>query len=75
MVKTYTKKNGEVITKDYDQKKYNKTYYEKNKDKMKVEDRYICDACNSSVVSTNKWNHNKSLKHQLYTELKNKDKV
>ena len=29
MVKKYTKKNGEVVIKDYDQKAYNKTYYEK----------------------------------------------
>ena len=68
-MKTYIKKNGEV--KDYDQQKYNKTYYEKNKDKIN-KDKYICSACNKEIVSSNKFNHIKTLKHQLYTELKNK---
>ena len=69
-MKTYTKKNGEVITKDYDQKKYNKSYYEKNKDKI-AEEIYTCDFCNKEgIKKRNKYNHEKTLKHQLYTQIK-----
>lgn len=67
MVKTYTKKNGEVI--NYDHKKYNKDFYEKNKNKIN-EDTYTCVYCKKDNIKTrNRYNHNKTLKHKLYEAL------
>jgi|688.fasta_scaffold528943_2 hypothetical protein len=66
-MKTYTKKNGEIT--DYDQKKYNKTYYEKNKEKKAVE-TYTCNYCNKEeIIKRNKYNHDKTLKHKLYVRI------
>ena len=69
-MKTYTKKNGEVVVKEYDQKKYNKSYYEKNKDKI-AEEVYTCECCNKEgIKKRNKFNHEKSVKHKLYLQIK-----
>jgi len=74
-MKSYTNKNGEIVTKEYNQNQYNKTYYEKNKEKIN-NDKYICECCNKEVKSRNKFNHTKTrihtLKQQLYTEINNK---
>ena len=67
-MKTYTKKNGEVVTKNYDQKEYNKRHYERNKEAI-INDTYICVSCNKRVNTRNKTNHNKTLKHSLYSQL------
>lgn len=70
-MKTYTKKNGEIVT--YDQNKYNQKYYEQNKQKI-AEQVYTCESCNKEgIKQRNKYNHEKTLKHQLYVEIKNKD--
>jgi hypothetical protein len=69
-MKSYTKKNGEVIL--YDQTEYNKKFYEKNKDKINDE-KIICQYCNKEYVKRNKYNHEKSLKHKLYKELNKKE--
>lgn len=68
MVKKYTKKNGEVVIKDYDQKTYNKTYYEKNKEKINDE-KYICESCNKEVKTRNRFNHTKTERHKLKQQL------
>lgn len=70
-MKTYTKKNGEIVEKEYNQQQYNKTYYEKNREKINGE-VYECECCNITVKSRNKFNHNKTLKHKLYFEIKQK---
>jgi hypothetical protein len=49
------------ITKIYNQKKYNKTFIEKNKDKIK--EKNICDICCGSYTYYNKSKHMKSQKH------------
>ena len=72
MVKSYTKKNGEVkIYYNYNQKEYNKTFYEKNKEKISDE-KIFCECCDKEYVKRNKYNHEKTLKHKLYKELKDK---
>jgi hypothetical protein len=66
-MKTYTKKNGEIT--DYDQKIYNKSYYEKNKEKIAVE-TYTCNFCNKEgIIKRNKYNHDKTLKHKLHARI------
>lgn len=67
-MKTYTKKNGEVVVKNYDQKEYNKRHYEKNKEKI-LNDTYICVSCNKRVNERNRTNHERTLKHSLYSQL------
>lgn len=68
-MKSYTNKQGEL--KEYDQKKYNNTYYLKNKDKI-AEEVYTCECCNKEgIKKRNKYNHEKSEKHKLKLELKN----
>lgn len=70
-MKTYTKKNGEVVVKDYNQKEYNKRFYEKNKEEI-LNDKYVCEYCNKDVNSRNRTNHDKTVKHQLYKQIKEK---
>lgn len=68
IMKTFTKKNDEISV--YNQKEYNKSHYEKNKDKI-LNNKYMCICCNKSVNQRNKSNHNKTLKHKLYEQLIN----
>ena len=68
MVKKYIKKDGSQT--DYDQKAYNKTYYEKNKDKINDE-KYTCQCCHKEVKLRNKFNHTKTEKHKLKEQLMN----
>ena len=65
--------------KKYDSKIYNKTFYEKNKDK--VLEKIICSICCGSYTYYNKSKHNKSNKHKQVqlkycskTENENKEK-
>jgi hypothetical protein len=67
-MKSYTKKNGEVVNKNYDQKEYNKRHYEKNKEKI-LNNTYICICCNKNVNERNRNNHEKTLKHSLYSQI------
>jgi hypothetical protein len=73
-MKTYTKKNGEVVTKNYDQKEYNKRHYERNKEAI-INDTYICECCDTAVNTRNKTNHKKTLRHQLYHQLHENNKI
>lgn len=45
----------------YNYKKYNKTFYEKNKDK--ISEKIICNVCMGSYTYFNKSIHNKSVRH------------
>jgi hypothetical protein len=45
----------------YDQQKYNKQYYQKNKDKYKI--KHICDDCKGLYTLATKSYHFKSKKH------------
>ena len=65
--KQYVKKNGEVVIKQYDQKEYNKKFYEKNKEKYSL--RNICD-CGGSYTAPNKSKHDISRIHKLYEKYK-----
>jgi len=47
--------------KKYDSKKYNKTFYEKNK--SKITEKIICNICMGSYTYFNKSVHNKSIRH------------
>lgn len=73
MIKHLVKKNGDIVIKEYNQKKYNDTYYEKNKDKIK--EKLMCDICNKSFLKSNKSNHYISKQHikifDIITNLKN----
>jgi hypothetical protein len=66
MVNKYTKKDGSQT--DYDQKAYNKTYYEKNKEKINNE-KYTCVYCNKEMKERNKFNHQMGEKHKLKKQL------
>lgn len=70
-MKTYTKKNGEVVNYKYNQKEYNKRFYENNKDKI-LNEKYMCEYCNKEVNTRNKSNHEKTVKHGLYKQIKDK---
>lgn len=72
-MKSYIKKTGEE--KSYDQKMYNRKYYEKNREKI-AEEVYTCICCNKEGIQTrNRHNHERTLKHKLYAQLKEKDSL
>jgi hypothetical protein len=66
--KTWIKKDGTVMTKIYDNKKYNTKYYENPENLMKKTNKIKCE-CGGSYVLTNKSNHSKSKYHKLYDKL------
>ncbi len=63
ITKKYTKKNGEVITKKYNQSQYNTFYYMNNKDGLT--DLKICE-CGGQYTKLNKYNHKKLKIHKIY---------
>jgi len=66
--KTWIKKDGTVMTKIYDNKKYNSKYYEKPENLEKKTSKIQC-VCGGSYVLNNKSNHSKSKYHKLYDRL------
>jgi len=66
--KTYTRKDGSVVSKEYPQFLYNKKHYELNKEKFIG--KYMCDTCKINVSLTNRWHHNNTKKHIYYHNLK-----
>lgn len=66
--KTWIKKDGTVMTRVYDNKKYNEKYYENPENLMKKTNKIVCE-CGGSYVLTNKSNHSKSKYHKLYDKL------
>ena len=57
----------------YDQKKYNKTYYERHKnDKEMI---YTCELCNKEVKKLNKTQHERTIKHQQNVFKKEEDEL
>ena len=63
--RTYTKKNGEVS--EYNQKKYNKTWYELHKDDI-LKQRVEC-LCGLTHLVSNKTNHRSGKVHQLWVRM------
>jgi len=69
MKRTYTKKDGSLVEKEYNQKDYNDKFYQKHKEQLT--EKYICDICNSKLSKTNRYNHLKSKKHLVYLDISN----
>ena len=63
IIKTYIKKNGEVVIKEYNQQEYNLRHYEKHKEKYT--DKHECD-CGGNYTLPNKAKHYESRIHKLY---------
>lgn len=63
--RTYTKKNGEVS--EYNQKKYNKTWYDLHKNDI-LKQRVDC-LCGLSHLVSNKTNHRSGKVHQLWVRM------
>jgi hypothetical protein len=68
IIKKYTKKNGEEVIKQYNQNKYNQTFYNKHKEELVK--KHNCE-CGGIYLATNKFNHFKTRIHKLYTSLTN----
>jgi hypothetical protein len=69
MKRTYTKKDGSIVEKEYNQQPYNSKFYQKHKEQYT--EKYVCEICNSTLSRTNKYSHLKSIKHLLYADIKN----
>ena len=67
--KWISKKTGELVIKEYDNKKYYDTWYAKNKDYMNV--KTICETCGGSFSKSNRTIHLKTNKHIISLSLKN----
>jgi hypothetical protein len=72
LIKTYTKKNGDVVIKEYNQREYNKRFYEKNKEKLAV--KVKCN-CGGGYTSPNKTKHEESRIHKLWINYMEKIKA
>jgi hypothetical protein len=69
--KTYTRKDGSVVSKEYPQGLYNKKHYELNK--SKYTNKSMCNICRIEISNSNKWHHNNSKRHQHYYNLLEKN--
>jgi len=67
--KWISKKTGETVVKEYDNKKYYDTWYAKNKDNMNV--KTICETCGGSYSKSNRTIHMKTKKHIQSLSIKN----
>jgi hypothetical protein len=63
MTKTYKKKNGDVVVKQYNQTKYNNLYYLNHKEQLCEKIR--CE-CGVEYTKLGKCNHMKSKVHKMY---------
>lgn len=63
--RTYTKANGEVS--EYNQKKYNKTWYDLHKEDL-LKQRIDCP-CGLSHLGSNKTNHRRGKVHKLWVRM------
>jgi len=63
IIKKYIKKNNEEKIYNYNQKKYNDTYYLKHKEKILTR-KYKCECCNREYLLNNKSIHENSMKHK-----------
>jgi len=63
ITKTYTKKNGDKVVKQYNQNLYNKTFQEKNK--KEILEKHTCE-CGGKYTNSNKSIHIKTKLHQAY---------
>ena len=62
----WTRKDGQTITIEYNQTKYNSNYYNKNKEEMKK--HILCD-CGNYYTMPNKSNHLNTKIHKLYIKM------
>lgn len=63
--KSFTKKNGDVIVREYNQSKFNSTWYEKNKTKMTTSEDCVCGG---RFSPNNRFKHYNTKTHRRYME-------
>jgi len=63
VTKTYEKKNGDKVVKQYNQNLYNKTFQEKNK--KEILEKHTCE-CGGKYTMMNKYHHISSKKHNRW---------
>ena len=66
MIKKWVNKDGSITTKEYDQSKYTKKYYEKNKDKYLL--KHTC-GCGVEYSHSNKYQHINTRLHKMYHKM------
>ena len=66
MTKKYTKKNGEITIKKYNQTQYNTLYYMNNKERLT--EMKNCP-CGGQFCDLTKYNHKKGKIHKLYERM------
>jgi hypothetical protein len=66
MTKKYTKKNGEITIKKYNQTQYNTLYYMNNKERLT--EMKPCP-CGGKYCDLRKYNHKNSKIHKLYERM------
>ena len=66
LVKRFTKKNGEVSIKEYDQRKYNADWYQRNKAMLTTP---VMCGCGGRYQSPNKTRHNNSKIHTTFLQI------
>jgi hypothetical protein len=64
--KTFHLKNGDIVIKEYDQRKYNATWYQKHKDTVTA--RITC-FCGGRYMVPNLSRHSQTSKHKNYKPL------
>ena len=67
--KWVSKKTGEIVIKQYDNKIYYDTWYTKNKDRMNIKN--TCEVCGGRYSNSNIACHTKTKKHLKALENKN----
>ena len=64
--KTFVLKNGDIVVKEYDQRKYNSAWYQKHKDKLTA---HITCECGGRYMIPNQSRHSQTSKHINYKPL------
>ena len=62
--KSFTKKNGDVIVREYNQTEWNSRWYQKNKERMTTSN--VC-ICGGQFSPNNKFKHYNSKKHRQHS--------
>ncbi len=61
------KENEKITKRKYDQKKYNKNFMEKHKERLKQ--KTVCELCKGEYSYYNKSKHNKTKRHNSFVNL------
>lgn len=64
--KTFHLKNGDIVIKEYDQRKYNATWYQKHKEALTTS---ITCECGGKYMLPNQSRHSHTSKHKSYKPL------